>query len=146
MEKKRIQNHAYNHGQNNLIQELSMAKRKITQNDQETFGKRMARFRKAAGFTQRELAKDTGISQRMIAYYESQSDYPPGALLPIIAKILNVSSDVLLGIKKETKISFKDARLLSRFKKVEKLSSKDRRQIIKLLDTFIENEKLKQAV
>lgn len=140
MTKRNIQNRLYNHGQNILTKELSMAKRKILQDDQETFGKRMSRFRKSAGYTQRDLAKDTGISQRMIAYYESQSDYPPGALLPLIAKALNVSSDVLLGIEKETKIIFKDARLLSRLKKVDNLSLTDRRIIIKLIDKFLEAE------
>ena len=134
MNRKDIEKRTYNQGQHNLIQELSMAKRKIAQNDQETFGKRMARFRKAAGYTQRALAKDIGISQRMIAYYESQSEYPPGALLPVIAKALNVSSDVLLGIEKETKMKFKDARLLSRLKKVDKLL---RNQLVTLISYYI---------
>lgn len=34
------------------------------------FGERLAALRKAAGFTQVELAAELGISQRMVAYYE----------------------------------------------------------------------------
>jgi len=43
---------------------------KMKINDTESFGDRMARFRSEAGYSQRELARETGISQRMIAYYE----------------------------------------------------------------------------
>jgi transcriptional regulator with XRE-family HTH domain len=34
------------------------------------FGERLATLRKAAGFTQTELANELGISQRMVAYCE----------------------------------------------------------------------------
>lgn len=47
-----------------------------------------------------ELTRETGISQRMIAYYEKQAKYPPTHLLPTLAKALGTSGDELLGIKK----------------------------------------------
>jgi ribosome-binding protein aMBF1 (putative translation factor) len=43
-------------------------------------GKRMA-VAQAAGFTQFELAAELGISQRMVAYYESPVATPPANLL-----------------------------------------------------------------
>jgi len=46
------------------------------------FGERLAGLRKAAGFTQVELAAELGISQRMVAYYESPAATPPANLLP----------------------------------------------------------------
>lgn len=46
------------------------------------FGTRMAELRKAAGYTQVELAKQLGISQRMISYYEGRADPPPTGILP----------------------------------------------------------------
>lgn len=42
-----------------------------------TFGQRLAQLRKARGFTQQELADETGLSRRMLAYYERQSQHPP---------------------------------------------------------------------
>ncbi len=39
-------------------------------NDEETAGQRLARLRIERGYSQRNLAKETGISHRMIAYYE----------------------------------------------------------------------------
>lgn len=60
------------------------------------FGPRLAALRKAAGFTQHQLADELGISRRRIAYYESESDHPPANLLADLARALNVSTDQLL--------------------------------------------------
>ena len=62
-----------------------------------SFGARLAELRKAAGFTQQDLADEVGVSRRMIAYYEVQSGHPPTHLLPSIAQALNVTTDELLG-------------------------------------------------
>ena len=121
-----------------------MAKRKPTIIGQETFGARMARFRKAAGYSQRDLAAEIGVSQRMIAYYESQTEYPPTHLLPLLAKTLGVTADQLLGMEKAKTNGRKDTRLWRRFKQIEKLDGNEKRKVINLLDTFIEKDKLKR--
>ena len=111
------------------------------------FGERIAMFRKKAGLTQRDLAAELGISQRMVAYYEKHANTLPAHLLPDLTKTLGVSTEQILGTKdigKSQKVP--DTRLWRRFKEVEKLPPEERRQITKLLDTFIEKEKLKQAV
>jgi DNA-binding XRE family transcriptional regulator len=46
----------------------------------ETFGQRLARLRKQAGFTQIDLAKDIGVTQRIITYYEAETQHPPTSL------------------------------------------------------------------
>jgi transcriptional regulator with XRE-family HTH domain len=40
------------------------------------FGKRIAAARKYCGQSQRDLARKVGISNRMIAYYEAQTNRP----------------------------------------------------------------------
>lgn len=108
------------------------------------FGERLAQLRKRAGYTQVELAEELGTSQRMIAYYEG-SAAPPTAMLPKIAQALNVSVDALLGtgpVKKQPKP--KNTRLQRRLQEIEKLDAKQRRQILQLLDTFIERERFKK--
>lgn len=40
------------------------------------FGKRLANLRKAAGYTQQQLADEIGATRRMIAYYESENHRP----------------------------------------------------------------------
>ena len=65
-----------------------------------SFGKRLAKLRKAAGnTTQQQLVDEIGATRRKITYYEPESQHPPANLLVDLAKALNVSSDELLGIK-----------------------------------------------
>jgi transcriptional regulator with XRE-family HTH domain len=125
--------------------ESAMPKRK----DEELtdWGTRLAELRKAAGFTQEELAAEIGVSRRMIAYYEAESEYPPTALLPKLARALRISADELLGlasVKKASKPA--NSRLERRLKQIEKLGAREKRQILQFLDTFLEREKLRQRV
>lgn len=111
------------------------------------FGARLAALRKAAGYTQTELAEELGISQRMVAYYEGQTEHAPAALLPAIAKALRVTTDELLGVASVKKASRpSNSRLQRRMHEIEKLDAKTKRQVMQLLDTFIANQKLRQKV
>lgn len=112
-----------------------------------SFGDRLASLRKAAGYTQVELAAEVGITQRMVAYYEAPGAQPPAHLLPQLAQALAVSVEVLLGLaepRQPKKIATN--RLERRLLEIEKLDPKAKRQITQLLDTFIEGEKLKRRV
>jgi transcriptional regulator with XRE-family HTH domain len=135
----------YNVWHDSLRRSGIMPKRKAQKEEKKPFGDRMAALRKQCGYSQRDLARETGISQRMIAYYEKQALYPPTHVLPILAKSLGVTVDQLLGIgnHKENKKK-KDMRLWRRFTQIEKLDVKEKRKVIQLLDTFIEKELLKQ--
>jgi transcriptional regulator with XRE-family HTH domain len=64
-----------------------------------SFGERLSELRRRVGLSQRGLAAELGISQRMVAYYEGQSDYQPAHLLAPLSELLGVSADELLGIK-----------------------------------------------
>jgi transcriptional regulator with XRE-family HTH domain len=110
------------------------------------FGARLTQLRKAAGYTQVELAQTLGTTQRMIAYYESRAEKAPAALLPQLAEALGVSTDEILGIKPLKKGKKPDTRLQRRLQQIEKLDPKARRQITQLLDTFLEREELKQRL
>jgi transcriptional regulator with XRE-family HTH domain len=121
-------------------------KRKSIEAGQETFGQRLARLRRDAGYSQSELAAELGISKRMVAYYEGETDHPPTTLLPDLARVLHVTPGELLGFepiasdKKPT-----DRRLWRRFRQLEEMPARERREVIKLLDIFLEREQLKRA-
>ena len=113
----------------------------------ENFGERLAQLRKAAGYTQVELAAEVGITQRMVAYYEVPDAQPPAHLLPQIAQALGVGVDVLLGLAQPRRPKrIATNRLERRLLEIEKLNPKAKRQLTQLLDTFIEGEKLKRRV
>jgi transcriptional regulator with XRE-family HTH domain len=111
------------------------------------FGERLSGLRKAAGVTQTALAAEIGVSQRMMAYYESPTAYPPANLLPVIANTLGVSVDALLGVetaKRRAKAT--DTRMQRRLQQIEKLDATDKRQVLQLIDAFIERDQLKRDV
>lgn len=111
----------------------------------EGFGTRLVELRKAAGFTQQDLADTVGVSRRMIAYYEVQSEHPPTTLLPAIAQALEVTTDELLGSTPVKKLARpKDTRLHRRLQQIEKLDPTDKRQVLQVLDAFIERGQLKR--
>ena len=122
----------------------------VSEADTDTsFGQRMAAFRKAAGFTQVELAAALEISQRMVAYYESPGSTPPAHLLPHIAAALGVSIDALYGQAPQPKQLAKqevDSRLRRRLLAIEKLETNDKRQVLQMIDAFIERGQLKSKV
>jgi transcriptional regulator with XRE-family HTH domain len=124
------------HDHREELQVMPVQRRSRT--DAERFGDRLARFRQAAGYSQRELAAEVGISYRMVAYYEKETAYPPTHLLSQLAKVLGVSADQLLGIApvRESGRS-RDSRLWRRFKQLEKLPPAQRRPILQVLDAFL---------
>jgi transcriptional regulator with XRE-family HTH domain len=134
-------------GWHDTMEERVMSKRNLQIKEvEETFGVRLARLRQAAGYSQRSLAAEIGISYRMVAYYEGETVYPPAHLLPQLAKALGVSTDQLLGVEKVKKNGrSRDSRLWRRFSQVEKLPNPERKQIVQILDAFLEREKLKKA-
>jgi transcriptional regulator with XRE-family HTH domain len=104
------------------------------------FGTRLAQLRKAAGYTQHQLADEIGATRRKIAYYESESEHPPANLLADLARVLNVSTDDLLGLngsRKRAKVITVSPRLERRMRQIEALAPKPKQQLLGLIDTFI---------
>lgn len=109
------------------------------------FGAQLKALRQAAGFTQEELAAEIGVTRRMIAYYEGETEYPPTHLLPRIAQTLHISADELLGIAPLKKAAEPhDSRLQRRLQQIEGLGVTEKRQVLQLLDAFIEHGQLKR--
>lgn len=105
----------------------------------ETFGQRLARLRKAAGYSQRSLAAEINISHRMVAYYETQTSNPPTHLLPALAEALGVTTDQLLG---RTSVSPRKAprneRLLRQLRQVEKLPPRARHAVLETIQALVQ--------
>jgi transcriptional regulator with XRE-family HTH domain len=113
------------------------------------FNERLSALRKAAGFTQVELATELEISQRMVAYYESAGSTPPAHLLPAIAQALGVSIDALYGHAQPRRKLVKqegDSRLRRRLLAIEKLGTAEKRQVLQLIDAYIERGQLRSKV
>jgi transcriptional regulator with XRE-family HTH domain len=104
----------------------------------EGFGERLADLRKAMGLTQKQLGEKVGVSNRVIAYYEGETDYPPAHLIEPLAKALKVSSDELLGLKRiKQQLSPEHAALWRRLKKIETLPKRDQKALLHYLDALV---------
>lgn len=108
------------------------------------FGKRLAKLRKANGLTQQQLGDQVGVSRRVIAYYEAETDYPAHIIVPL-AQALNVSTDELLGVKdNKASLDPKLAALWRRLKVLETFSDKDRKAVLQYVDVIAEKNKAQQ--
>lgn len=140
-----LENQGYNFGYPSP-QDIPMSK--IKNEHLQNFGKRLREFRLEKGFTQQELANEINVSRRVVIYYERESNHPPSDLLPGIASALGISIDELLGIKATKKKKMNASvspRLARRLQQIESLDSKNKRQLLQIIDTFIEREKLQKA-
>lgn len=58
--------------------------------------KRLKYYREQKGFSQTDIAERIGISQQAVAKWESGEAMPRADKLPILAKLLNCTTDELL--------------------------------------------------
>jgi transcriptional regulator with XRE-family HTH domain len=107
------------------------------------FGRRLTQLRLARGLTQTQLADKVGSNQRNISHYETVAELPPTAVLIKIAKVLQVSTDELLGLKPTSKAATMPShdpetqRLWKKFQRVRELTEKDRRAVIRLINSLV---------
>lgn len=111
------------------------------------FGKKLADLRRAAGLTQKQLGEKIGVSNRVIYYYESETDYPPAHLIAPLAKALNVSTDELLGVKNiKQQLDPQYVALWRRLKKIEILPKKDQKALLHYLDALVKKNENKMGL
>src|SRR4030042_1288440 len=109
------------------------------------FAKNLIEIRKAKGLSQRDLAKASGISNRMIAYYENHSVIPPIEKLEKMANALKVSLGELID-KNLTKSSIAgiNTRTLKKVKLLEELPPSDQRKVLDYIKALIDQNNLRK--
>lgn len=114
-----------------------------------TFSDNLIRIRKLKGISLIDLSKKTGISQRMITYYEKYATYTPLDKIELIAKALNVNVSDLLGTNKDSNQSDMtdfDVRTIKRLRKMLVLSKLDRSAVYKFIDSLANKEEYKDKL
>jgi transcriptional regulator with XRE-family HTH domain len=104
-----------------------------------SFGERLFAFRKARGLTQVQLAEALNSTQRVISYYETEAELPPSGVIVTLARVLNVSTDELLGVKpaKPAQGGTQNRRLWKRFQRMESLPERDQRAVLRLINSLV---------
>jgi hypothetical protein len=75
----------------------------------------------------------------VISYYETEAELPPSTVIIPLARVLEVSTDELLGLKPTEpngNNSVQKQRLWKRFQKMEVLPTKDQRAVIRLINSL----------
>lgn len=132
--------------QRHRIESLTMPKQLSPQ--VEGFGARLADLRKQAGYTQQQLALEIGVSRRVVAYYEGESEHPPASLLVDLAQALGRSTDELLGVlpmKKSANKGNMSTRWERRVRQIERLDAKPKQQIMTFIDAILIAEQVRQS-
>jgi len=103
-------------------------------------------IRKSRGLTQEELAKKSGLTQRVIAYYENETEQISSTPLIELAKALEVSTDEILGLKQissNLQLQINESKLLKKLKKVMQLERRDQYAVFQLINSLQTKSKLK---
>lgn len=103
-------------------------------------GQRVAERRKAQDLTQQQLAERLGVSQQTLAHYEVGRLRIAAAMLPALAKELDVTVEDLLG---ESTRSGKHKRgptpkLQRQLEQISRLPRAKQRFVIEMLDTVLQ--------
>ncbi len=110
----------------------------------DAFGQRLAKIRKAKGYTQTELSKKIGLTQGLISDYELDKLRPYHEMIIRFALVLDVSTDELLGLKEyknNVSESRPSAKLLRRMTKIEQLPDFKQKVLLNTIDTFLKGAK-----
>ena len=99
-------------------------------------GEKILALRRERGLSQTDLARKTGLSKRMVSFYERESANIPAPKLEFIAKALSVSIDELMGyhpnpLSLETNRSF-----LKKLDKAKRLPPEKQKIIADMITTL----------
>jgi len=108
--------------------------------DDKAFGRRLQEIRKRRQMSQVEVAQRLGIHPSLVSQYERGYLRLHGALLVRMAEVLKTTPDEILAVKEIRSDADEhaiDRRFLRRLKKVDKLSTHDKKLLLGTIDAFL---------
>ena len=101
-------------------------------------GKRIAKFRKEAGFSQTELAQTLNCSQQHLLSFEKGRYRVPANLLPVMAKLFGVTLDELLGVDSKPARPRRPSKLERQLEQLSELPKSKRKLVSEMLDGILQ--------
>jgi len=108
-----------------------------------TLGENIKIVRMQKKMSQAELAKSANVHQKNISKYENDGVVPSALTLKEIARVLDVTTDFLLGSEKDDVV--KDVTLLKFFKEVDKMPDNLKGALMQVIEAYVQNYNAKQA-
>jgi transcriptional regulator with XRE-family HTH domain len=105
----------------------------------DSIGVRIAQMRKDKGLTQKELAERLEVTQPVVSDYENDVIRIPADVIGRIARVLEVTSDELLGLRsgERGRAGVKNRRLPRRLQAIDALPKRDQEALLRTIDAFI---------
>jgi transcriptional regulator with XRE-family HTH domain len=100
-------------------------------------GARIAQSRKAQSITQVQLAERLGVSQQTINAYEVGRRRRPVSSLPLIARLLGVSIEEIMGEEPVPARRGPAPKLQQQLERIQQLPRAKQRFVIEMLDTVL---------
>ena len=101
-------------------------------------GARIAQARKDQGLTQQELADQLGLAQQTFAHYEMGRVRFPASILPLLAQILSMAPEELLGLDEKPKAKRGPTpKLQQQIERINQLPKAKQRFVMEMIDTVI---------
>ena len=119
----------------------------VQKNENKTlFSSNLIGLRKERGLTQEDLSRISGISRRMVAYYETKPANPPINKVESLAKALNVriseliGADTTINLQMNENFSNLDSRTIKKLKGILSLSNYERHMVYSFVDSLLEKK------
>jgi transcriptional regulator with XRE-family HTH domain len=100
----------------------------------------LKKLREAAGLSVRELARRLDIQHSTVLYWESSGSPPRSNVLVPMAQVLGVTVEELLGEQKPRGVRTPGGRLGEVFDAVSRLPRRQQKQIIDVVEAFVEKK------
>jgi transcriptional regulator with XRE-family HTH domain len=114
-----------------------MNEKNITENDRPPLATRIVEARKRTGMSQRDLAKQLGITQQVVASWEKKSEGIHSDTLKKLAEALEVSADELLGIETSHENLSPTGKLKSLLERMSHLSKRKQNKVIESIEAML---------
>ena len=115
--------------------------------DKKEIGKKIANYRKLLGLSQKNLSDKSGLSVRMIAYYESGKHNISMETLFKISESLDINISNLLEKENKKKIDIEDldVRWLKKIYEIKNLPERDQKAVVNYINMLIEKRQKRKS-
>lgn len=103
-------------------------------------GGKVAALRKAQHVTQTQMADTLGVSQQVIAAYETGRRKIPASLLPTLTKLFAVSIEELLDLNTSTTKRGPTSKLQQQIEQISLLPRSKQKFVMEMLETVIKQQ------
>jgi transcriptional regulator with XRE-family HTH domain len=107
-------------------------------------GRNIRNLRKERGLSQAELARKTGVSQKVISAYERNYRRPSSTFIPVVAETLGTTPDALYDTGEGKSGGLKKNSLWKIVERLEGIPEDEREEVFSMIDKYLKSKQRKK--